>query len=79
MLESMERHLCGNSVKVYDPFVTKDMVENQYHDLDAFLRNIDMVVIIVKHDEIKENMDMLSGKVVLDCHNICESGKVYHL
>ena len=25
MLESMERHLCGDLVKVYDPFITKDI------------------------------------------------------
>lgn len=79
MLESMERHLCGNPVKVYDPFVPKDVVENQYHDLEKFLGDVDMVVIMVKHDEIKEKMGLLNGKVVLDCHNICGLDGVYHL
>lgn len=79
MLESMERHLCGNLVKVYDPFVSKDVVENQYHDLDTFLRDVDMVVIMVKHDEIREKMELLNGKVILDCHNICGVDGVYHL
>lgn len=79
MLESMERHLCGNKVKVYDPFVMNDVVENQYHDLGAFLQEADLVVIMVKHDEIRENMDMLRGKIVLDCHNVCRLDGVYHL
>lgn len=79
MLESMERHLCGKLVKVYDPLVTKDVTENQYHDLEAFLRDIDMVVIMVKHDEIKRNLELLKRKIVLDCHNICEIEGVYHL
>lgn len=79
MLESMERHLCGKQVKVYDPFVMKDVVENQYHDFDMFLGEVDMVVIMVKHDEIRENMEKVIGKVVLDCHNICEADGVYHL
>lgn len=78
LLESQERHLAPG-LKTYDPFITKDIVDNQYHDLDAFLADVDMVVIMVKHTEIKENMDKLSGKVVLDCHNICNLPGVYHL
>ena len=79
MLESMERHLCGNKVKVYDPFVADEVVENQYHDLGAFLQEADLVVIMVKHDEIRENTDRLRGKIVLDCHNVCMLDGVYHL
>ena len=79
MLESMERHLCGNKVKVYDPFVTDEVVENQYHDLGAFLQEADLVVIMVKHDEIRENTDRLRGKIVLDCHNVCMLDGGYHL
>lgn len=78
LLESQERHL-ATGLKVYDPFITKDVVKNQYHDLDAFLAAVDMVVIMVKHDEIKKSMDKLAGKVVLDCHNICNLPGVYHI
>lgn len=79
MLESMERHLCGNFIKVYDPFISKNVIENQYHDFEVFLQDIDLIVIMVKHDEIKKNMDKLEGKIVLDCHNICKLNGVYHL
>ena len=78
LLESQERHL-ATGLKVYDPFIEKDVVENQYHDLDAFLTDVDLVVIMVKHDEIKQNMNKLVDKVVLDCHNICDLQGVYHL
>ena len=78
LLESQERHL-ATGLKVYDPFITKDVVPGQYHDLDAFLADTDLVVIMVKHDEIKENMDKLKGKVILDCHNICGLPGVYHI
>ena len=71
MLESMERHLCGGQIKVYDPYVTRDLVPNQYHDLDSFLNDVDMVVLLVGHDEIKEHMDELKGKIVLDTRHIC--------
>ena len=78
LLESQERHL-ATGLKVYDPFITKEVVSNQYYDLDSFLENIDMVVIMVKHDEIKENLNKLSNKVVLDCHNIIKLPGVYHI
>ena len=78
LLESQERHL-ATGLKVYDPFITKDVVANQYHDLDEFLVAVDFVVVMVKHNEIKENMDKLAGKVVLDCHNIIRLPGVYHI
>lgn len=78
LLESQERHL-ATGLKVYDPFIDKDVVANQYHSLDSFLAAIDLVVIMVKHNEIKENMDKIAGKVVLDCHNICKLPGVYHI
>lgn len=78
LLESQERHLAP-TLKVYDPFIEEDVVANQYHDMDAFLADIDLVVIMVKHNEIRENMGKLTGKVVLDCHNICNLPGVYHL
>lgn len=78
MLESQERHL-ATGLKVYDPFITKDVVKNQYHDLDAFLADVDMVVVMVKHTEIRENVNKLAGKVVLDCHNVIDLPDVYHI
>lgn len=77
LLESQEKHL-GNPLKVYDPLITEDKVDNQYHDLDKFLDGIDIVVIMVAHDEIKENFDKLRGKIVLDTRHIYD-GECYHL
>ena len=78
LLESQERHLAPG-LKVYDPFIAHDVVANQYHYLDAFLQAVDLVVIMVKHDEIKGQMNKLAGKTVLDCQNICNLPGVYHL
>lgn len=78
LLESQERHL-ATGLKVYDPFIKNDVVKNQYHDLDDFLNAVDFVVIMVKHNEIKNNMDKLKDKIVLDCHNICNLPSVYHI
>ena len=76
LLESQERHL-ATGLKVYDPFINADVVKNQYHNLDVFLNNVDLVVIMVKHNEIKENAQKLKDKIVLDCHNIIPGA--YHL
>ena len=78
LLECQERHL-AEPLKVYDPLISKDIVKHQYHDLDAFLADVDMVVIMVKHDEIKGQWEKLKGKVVLDCHNICPLERAYHI
>lgn len=79
MLSSMEKHLSGNSVKVYDPYIKKNVVPNQYYDLDSFLEAIDFVVLLVGHDEIKQNMDKLKGKLILDTRKICSIEGVYRL
>ena len=78
LLECQKKHL-ASPLKVYDPFVTKDIVENQYHDLDEFLANVDLVVIMVNHNEIKENMDKLSDKIVFDTRKICDLPGTYRL
>ncbi len=79
MLESMEKHLSGNLVKVYDPFVESDIVSNQIHDLDEFLKSVDFVVLLVGHTEIKKNINKLKGKIVLDTRKICDLEGTYYL
>lgn len=78
LLESQERHL-ATGLRVYDPFITQDVVANQYHDLEQFIADVDLVVIMVSHKEIKENMSKLAGKIVLDCRNICDLPGVYRI
>ncbi len=78
LLDSQKRHLAPG-LKTYDPFITRDVVENQYHSLDEFLSAVDMVVIMVKHTEIRENAEKLRGKIVLDCQNVIDLPGVYHI
>lgn len=78
LLESQERHL-ATGLKVYDPFITEDVVNNQMHNLQEFLDSIDFVVIMIAHDEIKENMDKLESKIILDTRHICKAREVYYL
>ena len=78
LLDCMRRHL-ANGLKVYDPYVKTDIVDHQYHDFDEFLDSVDLVVIMVAHDDIVDNMQKLSGKMVLDTRNICTLTDVYRL
>ena len=80
LLESQERHLAA-PLKVYDPFISEDLVENQYHDFDEFLNDVDLVVIMVGHNQIRENLGKLDGKIVFDTRKVYKtaSDKVYYL
>ncbi len=75
-LQLLERQNC---FPVYDPFVARDVVPCQHHDLMQFLGAVDMVVIMVKHRQIQKNQHWLRGKVILDCCNAVQLPGVYHL
>lgn len=79
ILEIMERHLSGNLVKVYDPFVKEDIVPNQVHDLKLFLDEIDLIVLLVGHSEIVDRIEQLKGKIIFDTRNICHLEGTYRL
>lgn len=78
LLDCMKRHLAFG-VKVYDPFVKQNIVENQVHDLDTFLRECKLIVIMVAHTQIKNNMEKLEGKIIFDTKNICTLEGTYKL
>lgn len=73
LLEQQRLHLAPE-LKVYDPEVNNfEITKNQYEDFDAFLENVDLVVVMVAHDHIKENQELLKNKVVIDTQNIIEN------
>ena len=78
LLESQARHLAP-PIKTYDPYFESDLVPNQYHDFDKFLADTDLVVIMVNHNQIKENMHKLQGKIVFDTRKCCDLPGTYRL
>jgi UDP-N-acetyl-D-mannosaminuronic acid dehydrogenase len=78
LLERIRIHL-GVPPKVYDPMIKKNILPNQYHDFKKFLEDIDLIVIMVAHDEIRENLEKLKGKAILDTRNICGLSGTYKL
>lgn len=78
LLERMDEHLAFG-VKVYDPYVKNRIVEHQYMNFEDFLNEIKILVIMVAHDHIKENMALIKDKLILDTKNICDFDGVYKL
>lgn len=80
MLDRMKTHLSVGAVRVYDPWVEEDIVPNQVHSWDKFIEGLDLVVIMVGHDDIKEKFDQLDNVLVLDTRNICDKAdNIYKL
>lgn len=69
LLDAMKKHL-ASGIKVYDPLIKTNLVEDQYQDFDAFLDEVDVVVIMVAHQHLKDNLGKLQDKIVLDTKNI---------
>lgn len=78
LLDCMKRHL-ATGIKVYDPYVCEDIVKNQYHDFNKFVEEIDLLVIMVGHDEIKDKIKEIEHLVILDTRNIFNEKNVYKL
>ena len=80
MLEAQERHL-ARPLCCYDPFLEEHKIaENQYNNFDEFLNDMDMIIVLIKHQHILDNEERLKGKVILDCCNMLHKiEKIYHI
>lgn len=78
LLERMDEHLAFG-VKVYDPFVKERIVDHQFMNFGDFLNEIEILVVMVGHEHIKNNMDIIKDKLVLDTKNICTFEGSYKL
>ncbi|RLQ86712.1 nucleotide sugar dehydrogenase [Planomicrobium sp. Y74] len=78
LLERLDEHLAFG-VKVFDPFVKNRMVDHQFMNFEDFVNEVEIVVVMVGHDHIKENIEMLKDKLVLDTKNICLLEDIYKL
>lgn len=78
LLEIMDEHLAFG-VKVFDPFIKERIVEHQFINFEDFLNEIEILVIMVAHDHIKNNMELVKNKLILDTRNICDFNSVYKL
>lgn len=73
LLQQMEQHLAFGA-KVYDPYVKKQVVNQQITDFDVFLEGIELLVIMVAHDHIKPYIDeIIKDKIIFDTKNSINS------
>jgi UDP-N-acetyl-D-mannosaminuronic acid dehydrogenase len=78
LLERMDEHLAFG-VKVYDPLVKESIVDHQFNNFEDFINEIEVLVIMVAHDHIKNNMELIRNKLILDTKNVCTFDGVYKL
>lgn len=78
LLERMDEHLAFG-VKVFDPFVKTRIVDHQFMNFEDFINEIEILVVLVAHDHIKENMYAINDKLILDTKNICSFEGAYKL
>lgn len=78
LLEKMKEHLAPG-LKVYDPMVHTKIVDNQFTDFDAFLNEVDFVIVMVSHTHILHNEGKLAGKVILDTQKVLKNTVVNYL
>lgn len=69
----------GCDIKSYDPYVSVDILSNQFHDFDKFLSAVQLVVVMIGHNEIKAFADKLSGHIVYNTRNIKDIKTDYKL
>lgn len=78
LINKLEEHLAFG-VKVFDPYVKKGIVKNQYTNFEEFLSEVEIVVIMLGHDHIKNNFNVLNEKLILDTKNILANETSYKI
>lgn len=68
LLDLMRENL-AYPLKTFDPHVKNNIVENQYLDFNEFLNDIDMIVVMVAHNHVKDNLELIEDKVIYDTKN----------
>ncbi|EGP5329993.1 nucleotide sugar dehydrogenase [Enterococcus faecium] len=59
--------------RVFDPMIKEKIMDNQVMDFDKFLNDSEIIVLMVEHTHLKENLSMLQNKLILDTHNLVEN------
>lgn len=66
------------NAKFYDPMINNTIIDNQYHDFNDFISNIELLVVMVGHTHILNTN--ISAKIsILDTKNILQRDNKFNL
>lgn len=68
LIEKMNAYL-AESPKCYDPMVKTKITDKQYFDFYEFLKEVKVVVVMVHHNHLDENVNEIQNKLVFDTRN----------
>lgn len=74
LLDIFDKYNIDN-IKIYDPCIKEKKFNGQVMSMDELLSDTELIIVLVSHDEIKNNQELLKDKVVYDTRNIIECGK----
>ena len=77
LLNIFEKYNIDN-IKVYDPFIQEKKYSNQLLNIEDFLNDTELIIVLVSHTEIKENQHLLENKIVYDTRNIINTAKILY-
>lgn len=75
LLNIMKKHLSAG-IKLFDPMILDNIVENQYQDFDSFLNDIKLLVLMVGHSHIKNQLHKIKHKIIFDTRNIFNNEQI---
>lgn len=78
LLDSLKENL-NHGVRIFDPHVKKKLVNEQFLNFEEFLEGLEMVVIMVGHDHIRNHIEKIEHLVVFDTKNVTKLAKAYLL
>lgn len=78
LFEALKHHLREPLIS-YDPMVRSGFIKHQKDNFEDFLNAVDVVVVMVAHQHLRERLDQLKSKLVLDTRYVCHWEGVVHL
>lgn len=62
-------------VKIYDPYIQEQYFTGQMHDYQEFIDAVELIIVLVAHDEIKLQQNALEDKIIYDTRNVIRTSK----
>ncbi len=64
---------------VYDPYIKNNIVDGQVQNIDRFIQNSEIIVIMISHSNLLNDLSILNNKIDFDTRNSINIKGVYKL